>query len=76
MALSEKVTEEILEIKSHLRTALKHSATNEKSYVSKCLADMLVSLESLEKAEMIMDKMERRRPGDSGLFGQFFGDFG
>jgi hypothetical protein len=74
MALSEKVSEELLEAKSHLRNALKNAATNEKIYVSKCIADILMSLEQLEKMEMMMDKFENRKFGDSSIFGSFFGD--
>ena len=74
MALSEKVTEEILEAKSHLRNALKNAAVNEKVFVSKCIADILVNLENLEKMEAIMDKIENRKPGDNGIFGAFFND--
>lgn len=73
MALSEKLSEELLEIKSHLRNALKISAMNEKSYVSKQLADILVVVDNLEKMEMLADKLESRKPGDSGIFGTFFG---
>lgn len=73
MALSEKLTEELLEIKSHLRNALKVSAMNEKSYVTKQLADILCVVDNLEKMEMIADKLESRKPGDSGIFGTFFG---
>lgn len=75
MALSEKVTEELLEAKSHLRNALKNAAVNEKVYVSKMLADILVNLEGLETMENIIDKIENRKSGDSGIFGSFFTDF-
>lgn len=74
MALSQKVAEELLEAKSHLRTALKNAATNEKVYVAKSIADILMSIENIEKAETLIDKLESRRPGDSGIFGQFFTD--
>ena len=74
MALSEKVNEEILEAKSHLRNALKSAAVNEKVFVSKQLADILFALENLEKTEAIMDKIENRKPGDNGIFGAFFND--
>lgn len=74
MALSSNVSESILEAKSHLRTALRNAAVNEKVYVSKQIADILFALENLEKTEMIMDKLENRKPGDSGMFGAFFGD--
>lgn len=72
MALSEKLTEELLEIKSHLRNALKISAMNEKSFVSKQIADILFAVDSLEKMEMIADKLDNRKMGDNGIFGTFF----
>lgn len=74
MALSPNVSDSIAEAKSHLRTALRNSAVNEKVYVSKQIADILFALENLEKTEAIMDKLESRKPGDSGIFGSFFGD--
>jgi hypothetical protein len=74
MALSEKVSKELLEAKSHLRNALKNAATNEKIYVSKCIADILMSLENIDKMEMMMDKIENRKFGDSNIFGSFFGE--
>lgn len=73
--LSQKVKEEILEAQSHLRSALSYAARNEKTYVSKALADVLCSLETIEKAEMLVDKLENRSPGDSGSFGAFFNGF-
>ena len=74
MAFSEKLSEELLEAKSHLRNALRISAMNEKSFVSKHIADVLFALDNLEKTEDIMDKLENRKPGDAGMFGTFFGD--
>ncbi len=74
MALSQNVSDSILEAKSHLRTALRNASVNEKAYITKQLADILFALDNLEKTEMIMDKLENRKPGDSGMFGAFFGD--
>lgn len=59
MAFSEKVSEEILESKSHLRNALKYASINEKTYVCKYLSDILVELERLEKIESMKDKIEK-----------------
>lgn len=72
MALSSKISEELLEVKSHLRNALKFSAMNEKSYISKHIADILYVVDNLEKMEMIADKLENRKPGDNNFFGTFF----
>jgi len=74
MALSENVKSELQEAKGHLRTALRNSSVNEKSYICKQLADILFALDNLEKTEDIMDKLENRKPGDAGMFGTFFND--
>lgn len=71
--LSPKVKEELLETQSHLRSALKAASVNEKTYVCKHIADILNAVESIEKTENLMDKLESRKFGDSGMFGQFFG---
>jgi hypothetical protein len=73
--LSPKVKEELLEAQSHLRAALRDSAVNEKSYICKHIADIVVQIDNLEKTEDFLDKLENRKPGDKGMFGQFFTDF-
>ena len=74
MALSENVKSELQEAKGHLRTALRNSSANEKSLVCKQLADILFALDNLEQTENLMDKLENRKPVDSGIFGSFFGE--
>jgi hypothetical protein len=74
MSLSPKVKEELLEAQSHLRSALKNAAVNEKSFVCKHLADILHSLDTLEKTENMLDMLENRKPGSNGSFGSFFND--
>lgn len=74
MALSSNVSDSIAEAKSHLRTALRNAAVNEKVYISKQIADILFALENVEKTEQFIDKLENRKPGDNGIFGTFFGD--
>jgi hypothetical protein len=72
--LSPKVKEELLEAQSHLRAALKNASVNEKSFVCKHIADILHSLDTLEHTENLLDKLENRKAGDSGMFGSFFTD--
>ena len=72
--LSPKVKEELLEAQSHLRNALKAASVNEKTYICKQIADILQATETIEKTESLMDKLESRKFGDSGMFGQFFTD--
>lgn len=74
MALSSKVKEELLEAQSHLRNALKNAAVNEKPYICKHIAELLHAIESIEKTENLMDKLEGRKFGDNGFFGAFFED--
>ena len=72
--LSPKVKEELLEAQSHLRAALKNASVNEKSFVCKHIADILHALDTLEHTENLLDKLENRKSGDSGMFGSFFTD--
>jgi hypothetical protein len=72
--LSPKVKEELLEAQSHLRAALKNAAVNEKPFMCKHIADMIMQIDTLEKTENMLDKLENRKPGDSGMFGSFFTD--
>jgi len=72
--ISPKVKEELLESQSHLRAALRDAAVNERPFTCKHIADILHSLDTLEHTEEILDKLENRKPGDSGMFGSFFTD--
>lgn len=74
MALSENLKENLLEAQGHLRAALKNAAVNEKPFVCKHIADMIMQIDNLEKAEDILDKLENRKSGESGFFGSFFND--
>jgi hypothetical protein len=71
--LSPKVKEELLESQSHLRAALRDAAVNEKSFICKQIADILHATEVIEHTENMMDKLENRKSGDSGMFGSMFG---
>jgi hypothetical protein len=71
--LSPKVKEELLEAQSHLRAALRDAAVNEKPFVCKHIADMIMQIDTLEHTENMLDKLENRKPGDSGMFGNMFG---
>jgi hypothetical protein len=71
--LSPKVKEELLESQSHLRAALRDAAVNERPFTCKHIADILHALDTLEHTENMMDKLENRKFGDSGMFGNMFG---
>jgi len=72
MALSETVKASLMDAQENLRNALAFSARQEKPYVSKNIADMLYQVDTLIDASEYFDKLENRKDGDSGLFGNFF----
>ena len=72
MALSESVETSLKEAEASLRNALSYAARQEKPFVAKHIADMILQIDSLRTADSIMDKLENRRYGDSGTFGSFF----
>ena len=73
MALTQQVEYSLREAQEALRNSLAFSARNEKPYVSKHIADMLANIENLVDAIDIVEKLENRKDGDSGLFGTYFG---
>ena len=64
MALSQQVEDSLRESQECLRNALAFSARNEKSYISKHIADMLMTIDSLMDIETIIEKIENYK-GDS-----------
>jgi|TARA_B100000900_G_C20371583_1_gene630641 hypothetical protein len=74
MALSENTLSHLLEAESHLRAAIKSAAVNEKPMVVKQLAELLHGMEQCKKFDEIMDMIDNRGPGSSGMFGSFFND--
>ncbi len=72
MALSEQVKVSLRDAQEDLRNALAFSARNEKPYVSKHIADLLASVDNIIDATEMIEKIENRKPGDSGMFGTFF----
>jgi len=74
MALSESVEASLKEAESSLRNALAYAARQERPMVCSVIADMIQRIESLQSTVAILDKLENRKPGDSGMFGSFFND--
>ena len=74
MTLSNQVEYSLREAQEALRNALSFSARSEKSYVSKHIADMLTNIDNLIDATELIEKLNERQEGDSGMFGTFFGD--
>ena len=71
--LSPKVKESLKEAESSIRNALYWASKNEKPFVCKQIADILHAIEIIEHTENMMDKLENRKSGDSGMFGNMFG---
>ena len=72
MALSESVESSLREAEASLRNALAYAARQEKPFVAKNIADMVMSIDNLISADALIDKIESRKDGDSGFFGTFF----
>jgi|TARA_B100001564_G_C20419857_1_gene569612 hypothetical protein len=72
MALSETVKSSLRDAQEDLRNALACSARAEKPFVSKHIADMLANIDNLIDASEMLEKIENRKDGDSGMFGTFF----
>ena len=58
MALSQQVENALRESQECLRNALAFSARNEKPYISKHIADMLMTIDSLIDMQTIIDTIE------------------
>ena len=72
MALSESVETSLKEAESSLRNALAYAARQEKPFIAKHIADMIMQIDNLISADALIDKLENRKDGDSGFFGSFF----
>ena len=73
MALSQSVEESLKEAEGSLRNALSYAARQERPMVCSVIADLISRIESLQSTDAILDKLENRKPGDSGFFGTIFG---
>ena len=58
MALSQQVEDSLRESQECLRNALAYSARNEKPYISKHIADMLMTVDSLIDMQTMIDTIE------------------
>ena len=71
MALSNSVEESLKEAEQSLRNALAFAARQERPMVCSVVADMISRIDTLMHTDALLDKLENRRPGDSGLFGSW-----
>jgi len=74
MALSESVKESLNEAQQSLRNALAFAARQERPMVCSVIADLISRIESMENTDTILDKLDDRKIGDSGLWDTFFTD--
>jgi len=72
MALSQSVEESLREAEQSLRNALAFSARQERPMVCSTIAEMIGKIESVIHTDEILDKLENRKPGDSGMFDSWF----
>ena len=72
MKLSETVKSSLRDAQEDLKNALAYAARTEKPFVSKHIATILADIENLIDATEMIDKIENRKDGDSGMFGPFF----
>ena len=72
MALSKQTLDHLLEVESHLRSAIKSAAMNENPMIVHQLGKILLEIEQTKKYEDIIDMLENRKKGDNGMFGSFF----
>ena len=72
--LTNQVEENLKEAEGCLRNALHWAAKNERPIVCAVIADMISRIETLQTTDSLLDKLENRKPGDSGFFGNIFGE--
>jgi hypothetical protein len=72
MALSQSVEESLKEAEQSLRNALSYAARQERPMVCSVIADLISRIESVMSTDALLDKLENRKPGDSGFLGNFF----
>ena len=75
MALSQSVEESLKEAEAALRNALAYAARQEKPFIGKHIADMIMEIDNLISADKLLDKLEERMNGDDehkrGKWGPF-----
>ena len=72
MALGTQVTESLKEAEASLRNALSFAARTERPMVCSVIADLISRIESVQNTESLLDRLDNRKFGDTGMFGTFF----
>lgn len=70
--LTNQVEENLKEAEGCLRNALHWAAKNERPVVCSVIADIISRIDTLQKTDELLDKLENRKQGDSGSFGTWF----
>lgn len=76
MALSESVENSLREAEAALRNALAYAARQEKPFIGKHIADMIMEIDNLISADKLIDKLEERMNGDEDNKRGRWGPFG
>jgi hypothetical protein len=76
MALSESVETSLKEAEAALRNALSYAARQEKPFVGKHIAEMIMDIDNLISADKLIDKLEQRINGDDDSKRGRWGPFG
>ena len=72
MALGTQVTESLKEAEASLRNALSFAARTERPMVCSVIADLISRIESVQNTDALLDRLDNRKFGDTGMFGTFF----
>jgi hypothetical protein len=72
--LGSQVEESLKETTQNLRNALSFAARTERPMVCSVIADLISRIESVQNTDAILDKLDSRKFGDTGMFGPFFGN--
>jgi hypothetical protein len=76
MALSESVETSLREAESALRNALAYAARQEKPFVGKHIAELIMEIDNLISADKLIDKLEERMNGEDDSKRGRWGPFG
>lgn len=74
MALSQSVEESLKEAEASLRNALAYAARQERPMVCSVIADLINRIDSVMHTDALLDKLENRKPGNAGFFGNLWKD--
>jgi hypothetical protein len=69
MALGKQVEESLREAESNLRNSLAYAARTERPVVVSCIADLIHKIDTIIGTDELLDKLENRSRGDSGMWG-------